>query len=636
MSHIRSFITKLNQMKLLRIPFVDKLIFIGLGFINLLFIFLFYGEVNAYSYHLFIILFSILSLSILLLPRIVNKVVFSLILFLIYIYQIVQEIYYSAFSQYFMLKTVRNLATTALQVKSSVLEFVELIYFVPLLFYCLTLLLLFVVHNNKKSKWTFCVCMAPLFIFLMLNANESINKKIAQSELSRAELKYYQSDFYIYHEIPNMNSFVERFGKFGILYYELDDKRSYQFNESLAFETEELFEIIVNRRTENHLIDNEYTNLFSGKDLLLIEAESLVNFAIDKNLTPTLYRLLNEGYVFTGYNSILLAGSTADTEFSVHTSMIPPVHGVTYFENAHNYYPTTLTRLFKEGGYYSTAFHANSGAFYNRNQMLYTFGYDLFIDADSISMPHYQLDSIMAQEIQNFVSDTQPNFMFWITYNGHQPYHSIGKEYACSNDFYIGIPESYYLAANSEYPNDDSSLNCYRAKIMDLDKGIGFFIDHYPYELDNLVIIVYGDHHPKGLGLEIENFDRNYENNTPFLIWNSELGHKLIDKPSTVLDVLPTIANLFGFVYDSGTVYGYDLLAPNYYGFYYNNLDNIVTKNYTYEAVSDTLIVLNSAVSEEEIRQEITDFFFLREISRTLIKIDFFGTNQVEYEDSLK
>ena len=46
---------------------------------------------------------------------------------------------------------------------------------------------------------------------------------------------------------------------------------------------------------------NQYTGMFAGKNLILLTAESFSPWFISQELTPTLYRLTHEGFVFSNY-----------------------------------------------------------------------------------------------------------------------------------------------------------------------------------------------------------------------------------------------------------------------------------------------------------------------------------------------
>ena len=60
---------------------------------------------------------------------------------------------------------------------------------------------------------------------------------------------------------------------------------------------------------------NEYTGLFEGKNLIYITAESFASFAADPEITPTLYRMIHEGFYFTNFYTPYWEVSTTDGEY---------------------------------------------------------------------------------------------------------------------------------------------------------------------------------------------------------------------------------------------------------------------------------------------------------------------------------
>ena len=68
---------------------------------------------------------------------------------------------------------------------------------------------------------------------------------------------------------------------------------------------------------------NKYTGMFEGKNLVVLVGESFSNIAIDKELTPNLYKLYNEGFQFDNFYTPVFPVSTADGEYITDTSLIP-------------------------------------------------------------------------------------------------------------------------------------------------------------------------------------------------------------------------------------------------------------------------------------------------------------------------
>ena len=73
-------------------------------------------------------------------------------------------------------------------------------------------------------------------------------------------------------------------------------------------------------------MENAYTGLFAGKNLIFITAEAFSSEVIDPERTPTLYRLANEGIRFTDYYQPAWGASTTTGEFSNLTGIVP-IHG---------------------------------------------------------------------------------------------------------------------------------------------------------------------------------------------------------------------------------------------------------------------------------------------------------------------
>ncbi|UKI28386.1 MAG: hypothetical protein L6V78_05535 [Clostridium sp.] len=68
---------------------------------------------------------------------------------------------------------------------------------------------------------------------------------------------------------------------------------------------------------------NKYTGMFEGKNLIAITAEAFSPLAVDKDLTPTLYKLVHEGFNFTNMYSPIYYVSTSDGEYVTLTSLLP-------------------------------------------------------------------------------------------------------------------------------------------------------------------------------------------------------------------------------------------------------------------------------------------------------------------------
>ncbi len=126
---------------------------------------------------------------------------------------------------------------------------------------------------------------------------------------------------------------------------------------------------------------NEYTGLFEGKNLILITAEGFATPAIDEELTPTLYRLTHEGFVFQNFYQPDWTQSTCGGEFAITTGIIPnwvnsKRGSLAAQASIDNQMPITLAHLFAFRGYNVPAWHYGVYTYYDRNLYLSNFGYD--------------------------------------------------------------------------------------------------------------------------------------------------------------------------------------------------------------------------------------------------------------------
>ena len=88
---------------------------------------------------------------------------------------------------------------------------------------------------------------------------------------------------------------------------------------------------------------------------------------------------------------------------------------------------------------------------------------------------------------------------------------------------------------------------------------------------DNTVIVAYADHYlytlnDKSVLDKYKNTSNNLINHTPFFIWSSDQERVDIDQPTSQLNILPTVLNLFGIKYNVNRYLLKDALAPDYQG----------------------------------------------------------------------
>ncbi len=102
---------------------------------------------------------------------------------------------------------------------------------------------------------------------------------------------------------------------------------------------------------------NRYTGIFKGKNLIEITAESYTPYILDEDLTPTLYKLVNNGFVFDDFYQPMWSGSTTTGEFQILTGLLPANGFHSMLRTAgNNMYLTIGSQLLRKD-YTSLAFH---------------------------------------------------------------------------------------------------------------------------------------------------------------------------------------------------------------------------------------------------------------------------------------
>ena len=309
---------------------------------------------------------------------------------------------------------------------------------------------------------------------------------------------------------------------------------------------------------------NEYTGMFGGKNVVFFLAESLDPIAIDKDLTPTLYKLANSGFDFKNYYSPLFPASTADGEFRTEWSLISS-RGDTLTLYAHRniYNPYIFANSFND--YDVHAYHNYNGDFYKRREYFKALGYKNFKSCYyGLKMTcgtFHESDLEMVKVSMNdYINSEDPFFAYYITLSGHLSYARNVNKMAQKN---------WSLVSDLPYSNITKG---YLSSNIELDKALEYLIKTLEEngKLDDTVIVLTSDHYPYGLSVDNLNEVSVVDRNDPFelytsdlIIWNNKMDKVTVNKVGSQLDVLPTLLNLFGKEYDSRFLMGQDLLSDS-------------------------------------------------------------------------
>lgn len=375
---------------------------------------------------------------------------------------------------------------------------------------------------------------------------------------------------------------------------------------------------------------NEYTGMFEGYNLIFLTAEGFCTYAIDEELTPTLYRLANSGFVCENYYVPLWQTSTSDGEYINMTGLIPDgQHSMR--RSSENVQPFGLPAFFAAEGVYSYAYHDNTLSYYDRHLSHPNMGYDfkacrlgdlsesewggkVFEMEDPGQWPASDYNMMVAT-VPEYVGQERFH-VYYMTVSGHLNYNFKGNAMSAKNQ------EAVAHLQMTEGPR------AYIACNIELDKAMENLLEQLEAagKLENTVICLSADHYPYGFsdteyeelaGKDLSEGKDKFRNT--LILWNAAMEEPVyIDKACGSMDLLPTLLNLFGFEYDSRLYAGRDILSDREGMVIFNNRD-FVTDSVVFIERGDTAIWLkdeegNDIVPDEEkkayldaVRQEVKE-----------------------------
>ena len=320
-------------------------------------------------------------------------------------------------------------------------------------------------------------------------------------------------------------------------------------------------------------MENEFTGLFEGKNLIFITAEAFSQYVIDPERTPTLYRMMTEGIYFTDYYQPTWGAGTTGGEYSNLLSL-PPFGSTKSMEEVtqQNIFHSIGKQL-QARGYVSAAFHNNDYTYYNRHKTHTYLGYDTFMGVgngmeEGITDMWPQSDEEMFRFTIPQYIDQRPFSLYYMTVSGHATYIFKNNGAARKNE---------ELVKDLEY---SSPVKAYMACNMEMEHSMKYLLEQLEEKgiADDTVIVIATDHYPYGLApSDTWGTNKNYlkeligqsvknsiiRDQSALIIWSGCLEDMdlQVDDPVMSLDILPTLSNLFGVQYDSRLMCGRDVLS---------------------------------------------------------------------------
>ncbi len=396
---------------------------------------------------------------------------------------------------------------------------------------------------------------------------------------------------------------------------------------------------------------NEYTNYFKGKNVIFIHAESIQNFLIDLKINgeyviPNINKLAHEGMYFNKFYPQISVGTSSDTEFTLNTGLMPSSSG-TVFVNYFNRKYYALPYYFNEMGYYTFSAHANNADYWNRKAMHKTLGYQDFYAKDQYIVPDDTSDmdwvglglsdksffKQLTEILKDIKKNKSPFYGTVITLSNHSPFNDLEKygEFDVTMNYTYIDENGKEQTGNAPYL-DDTKMGNYLKSAHYADEALGEFIEELRDAgiLENTIIILYGDHEARLAKKEFErlyNYDPetqsikdsddptyismdnyNYDllKNTPLIFWSDEKKYKkVISSTMGMYDVLPTIANMFGF--SEKYALGNDIFSDSEKIVVFPN-GNILTDKVYYSNLNDDYITLSNTPIDSDYIERIKNY----------------------------
>ena len=317
--------------------------------------------------------------------------------------------------------------------------------------------------------------------------------------------------------------------------------------------------------------ENAMTGIFAGKNVVLVMMESMDDWMITPEDTPTICRLMDEGINFTNfYTPGYGTARTINSEFCMNTGIYLPTTGKYVFDYVTNDYRQSIANRMVANGYSAEVFHYNTREFYSRGVFEPAMGYhsyntymDYTQEKDDLYSDQYLFDNATLNDL--FFREGQTfNTIITRSAHGSYIYREVLSHYALRQ----------YPEYRGKYASEEEDCSRVKAKLVDdlfarllrelEEKG----------QLENTVILAMTDHYTylykntdELLGLcGVTKENQLLLEKTPCFIWTPGGPSMQVEKTLNTADFLPTVLNLMGMNPDWQYL-GQDAFDPDYAGY---------------------------------------------------------------------
>ena len=566
---------------------------------------------------------------ILCLPRKVGRIAYGILYSFIILWVLAQAGYYQVFNKIMWLSTIGYAGEGAVFLTDVLSQF-------PLLWWIGALLLIgagvFVIKQfpQTPAKLRFrlpyllgsaaCIvglCFFPELVFQRDNDVWGTHSEYAQSSSYRAT----------YNTMYDAKKVYDITGIYQLTFRDFWVNELYPltpaYQSMLSQQKEKIDTYFAQRGESNH---NAMTGTFAGKNVIMVLMESMDDWMITPEDTPTIYSMMNQGINFTnfytpGYGS----ARTLNSEFCMNTGIYLPTTGSYVFDYVTNSFNQSIASQMTANGYSSKVFHYNDPNFYSRGVFEPAMGYENYVCYEDYTNDKNALysDTLLfdIEQIKEQFFRQGPTFNTIITRSAHLSYK-------------YNEVLSYY--ALKEYPNykglyGSEEEDCARVKAKLVDDMFARLLQELEEhgQLENTVIIAMTDHYTYGYKNMAELYSHSdvlytlLLEKTPCFVWSADGPQLEVSKTLSTADFLPTMLNLLGI--DSPYNYlGQDAFDNNYKGYALFPDGSWICDGLAYQKGEILMNENGRILSQEEINQmeKISEEF--RTISNLLLTCNYY------------
>lgn len=432
------------------------------------------------------------------------------------------------------LKYVREITDTS----ADLFKIQELLYFIDIIF-LIVIAIIFKVRKTDKKSIMNRVIASLMLIYI---SSYSINFDIMVNAINAMP----------YNNVRQVTS-CSIYG-----YHLYDIVKFINIKSSLKYKNNSEMEKALKEVNDEY--KSNYVGIAKGKNIILVQFEALQNFLYHleingEEITPNINKFIDENIYVSNMHAQSYT-TTADAEFSTITSLYPLDNGLSFSKYYNANYYDVFSKL-QENNYYTAFMHGNISSFWNRGNAYANFGMDKtsFIDKSddekALVMNYLSDDLLYEYAIKDMLEFETPFCINLVAASSHTPFTLEGLE---NKEEVLTIDVGKYK---------DTRFGNYLEAANFADIQFGKFVESLKQNdlYEDSIIFIYGDHYgmtmdnPEMLEFLAQKNDNNELNsveqklnftNVLCSIRVPGVSEKIIDKPTSKIDVKPTILSILG------------------------------------------------------------------------------------------